>query len=115
MGSNGIVAFDWFSRAELWRSPAGFPVVASPVLADLAHNSRQQVVVGTMTGDVFVLDLADGKPIWRLKVAQKGIEADPSVADLDQDGVDDILIASQDFHLYAVDGRSILHLLTANR
>jgi outer membrane protein assembly factor BamB len=107
-GTNGVVAFDWSSRTELWRSPKGCPVIATPVLADLAHDGRQQVVVGATKGDVFVLDLADGKPLWRLKVAQDSIEADPAVADLNNDGVDDILIASHDFRLYAIDGKNII-------
>jgi outer membrane protein assembly factor BamB len=114
MGSNGAVAFDWLSRTEIWRSPEGYPTIATPVVADLVHDGRQQVIVGTTTGEVFVLDLADGKPLWRLKLAQKGIEADPVVADLDNNGVDDILIASLDGRLYAINGRVVIPAGGAN-
>jgi outer membrane protein assembly factor BamB len=66
------------------------------------------VVVAAADGDVFVLDLVTGNPLWHMKVAQGLIEADPVVADLDGGGVDDILIASHDSHLYAISGKKIL-------
>jgi outer membrane protein assembly factor BamB len=108
MGGLGVVAFDWQSRKELWRSPEGRSVIASPVVTDFAQDGTWEVVMGTTEGDVFVLDLASGKPLWHSKVGQDLIEADPVVADLDGDGIGDVLIADHDFHLYAISGRRIL-------
>ena len=108
MGSAGVVAFDWPSRKELWRSPEGHPVITASVVADFARDGKRQVVVAAADGDVFVLDLVTGNPLWHMKVAQGLIEADPVVADLDGGGVDDILIASHDSHLYAISGKKIL-------
>lgn len=108
MGGAGVVAFAWPGRKELWRSPEGHPVIAAPVVADFARDGKRQVVVAAADGDVFVLDLVSGNPLWRMKVAQGLIEADPVVADLEGGGVDDILIASHDFHLYAISGKKIL-------
>jgi len=115
MGNDGVVAFDWSRRSEVWRSPEGNPTIATPVLADLARDGSQQVVMGTTNGDVLVLNLADGKALSRFKVAQDGIEADPVVADLNNDGVSDILIASLDHRLYAIDGGSIIPGLKTNQ
>ena len=107
LGTAGVVAFDWRSRRELWHSPAGHAVIASPVLADLVHDGRREVVLGDTAGEVFVLQLADGRVRWHAKIAQGLIEADPVVADVNHDGTNDILIASHDGTLYAIDGRVV--------
>ncbi len=113
LGDAGLVAFDWASRRELWRSPPNLPVIASPVTADLAGDGKTDVVVGTITGEVLVLNLADGQVLWGSKVAGGSIEGDPVVADLDGDGIPDIVIASHDFYLYAIDGRKLREVLRA--
>ena len=103
LGDAGVVAFDWARRAELWRSPPGFPVIASPVVTDLGSENGS-VVVATVTGEVWLLNLTDGRPIWRQRIVDGAIEADPVVADLDGDGIDDILIAGHDRKLHALNG-----------
>ena len=108
LGAAGAVAFDWDSRRELWRSPAGYSVIASPVLADFWGEKGGSVVVGATSGDVFVLSAADGKTLWRDHVAGGAIEADPVVADLDGDGVPDLVIGAHDSLLHAVSGAGSL-------
>lgn len=104
LGDAGVVAFDWAEHTELWRSPAGFPVIASPVVTDLGGDAEGSVVVAAATGDVWLLRLADGQPIWRRRIVDDLIEANPVVADLDGDGIMDILIAGHDFKLHAING-----------
>jgi outer membrane protein assembly factor BamB len=108
LGSVGVVAFDWPSRREMWRSPASNPVMATPIIADLAHDGNREVIVGTTKGAAVVMRLADGKPLWHEQIADGFIEADPVVADLNNDGIDDLLLASHDFSLYAIDGKEIV-------
>ena len=81
-GAAGVIAFDWSTKAELWRSPSGFPEIASPVPVDLKMHDRRGVVVASANGTVWVLALADGKPLWHLSGTLKSVEADPMVADL---------------------------------
>jgi outer membrane protein assembly factor BamB len=111
LGSAGVVAFDWATRSELWRSPAGFPVIAGPALAKFGPQSPPMVVVAAVSGDVWVLDLSTGRPVWHDQVANGLIEADPVVADLDGDDVSDILIADHEFHLDALSGAGAIGLL----
>ena len=106
-GAAGVIAFDWSTKAELWRSPSGFPVIASPVPVDLKMHNQRGVVVASANGTVWVLALADGKPLWHLSGTLKSVEADPMVADLNGDGVPDILLAGYDFSLRAINGTAI--------
>jgi outer membrane protein assembly factor BamB len=108
LGAAGVVAFDWNRRAELWRSPTGFPVIASPVLADFWGDKGGSIVVAAVSGDVFVLSASNGQPMWHDRVAGGLIEADPVIADLDVDGIPDIVIAAHDSKLHAVNGAGAL-------
>jgi len=107
LGAAGIVAFDWATRTEIWRSPVRYAANASPVVTDFGLGGRDYVVFASANGKVFVLNLDDGRPFWNDNIASGAIEADPVVADLDGDGIYDILIASHDFKMSAVSGSGI--------
>jgi outer membrane protein assembly factor BamB len=109
LGTAGVVAFDWTTRTEVWRSPAGFPVIASPAVASFGKG--KVVVFGAVTGDLFALNLTDGRVIWRDHIVSELIEADPVVTDLDHDGFPDILIAGHDFKLHALRGAGTIGYL----
>jgi outer membrane protein assembly factor BamB len=106
LGSAGVVAFDWVNRKELWRSPQGFPVIAAPALAEFGKH--KVVIVGAVTGDVFALGLTDGHVIWKDRISSDQIEADPVLADMDADGIPDILLAGHDFKLRALNGAATI-------
>jgi hypothetical protein len=103
-GAAGVMAIDWQTRSELWRSPAGIPVVNSPVAVELTGQRGPGIVVAAATGDVWTFTLAGGKPLWHRQFALKTVEADPVVTDLDGDGIPDILLAGYDFELHAISG-----------
>lgn len=111
LGNAGVVAFDWSARTEIWRSSREFPVIASPVVADLAHDGRRQVLIGATTGDVLALDLAVGRPLWRLKLGNEMIEGDPVLFDLTSQGVMDVIVADHQAHLHVINGNSIAEAL----
>ena len=83
------------------------PVIASPVPVDLKMHNQRGVVVASANGTGWVLALADGKPLWHLSGTLESVEADPMVADLNGDGVPDILLAGYDFSLRAINGTAI--------
>ena len=105
LGSAGVEAFSWPGKALLWRTPEGMGVTASPVVSDLDGDEKEEVVVGTIGGEMWVLDLATGARLWGWKLGDAEIEADPAVADLDGDGSKDILIASKARTLTAIGGQ----------
>ena len=55
-------------------------------------------------GDVSTFSLADGMAIWHQQFPAKTVEADPVAADLDGDGVPDVLLAGYNSELRAING-----------
>ena len=111
MGRLGLVAYDWPNRKELWRSPPPHPVVATPAIFHLAQTAQTLIAVGTTTGKVFLLDPATGTSRWSTKLSEKPIVAGLVARSLASDGRDDLLVASTDGHLYALNGRLIFNAL----
>ncbi|MEK7867693.1 MAG: FG-GAP-like repeat-containing protein, partial [Planctomycetota bacterium] len=104
-GGKGVAVIDWETRATAWQGPLGEDVMASPLAADLDHDGHLEVVAATGDGEVAVLDLLTGAPLWGVRLCDMPIEGDPAVADLDGDGVLDLLVADHAGGLTAVSGR----------
>jgi hypothetical protein len=83
----------------------GFPVdLAEPLTSSASVGwlqGRVAIAVGGSRGSVFVLDAA-GKALPGFPaMTHAGVTAPPAFADIDDDGKSDLVVASQDFHLYA--------------
>jgi outer membrane protein assembly factor BamB len=88
-----------------WRVGKG-AVNASPVVTDLELDGHREVLFGTMTGELVCAELATGRVRWRWSNATRApFESECAVADLDLDGVLDVVIAGHDRTLSALSGR----------
>ncbi len=127
-----IVAVDWSTKkAYVWNSDgsvqAGWPrdvgvnPWSTPALGNIAGDSRLEIVVGSGDGKVYawnadgteVVD-GDGNPstIGVLKVTGSlYLYGSAALADIDSDGLDEVIIGARDGLLYALngDGTSVPH------
>jgi len=89
-----VLAFDAASGQRLWRAaaPPGETIEGAPWVGML--EGREHVVVATTSGRVLVIDAADGKVVYNLKVAAGPILAGPIVADVSGTGILDVVIVT---------------------
>lgn len=89
-----------------WRTDG--PVLSSPLLVDLTRDGLPDIVAGSDDGKVYALN-GDGQKIWTAPEdakpgAGQEFQSSPAAADLNGDGLKDIVIGSQSGRLYAFTG-----------
>lgn len=94
--SKGNLIWDFLSRAAVYSSPA---------IGDLQGNGKQEIVFGTVGGELYVLDGATGKEIWKLDKHSGFFRSSPLIYDGDGDGNQEIYIGYNQ-GLYCFDGKS---------
>ncbi|MCP4640006.1 MAG: PQQ-binding-like beta-propeller repeat protein [bacterium] len=77
---------------RLWEFPLTPPVTASPGVADVNGDGREDIVAADSTGRVVALD-ADGNLLWSAEATGPVIaDSCPSIVDLDRDGSVEVLV-----------------------
>ncbi|WP_421119457.1 FG-GAP-like repeat-containing protein [Aquihabitans daechungensis] len=109
-----VEAFRASDRVRIWtRDTGSSPIQSSPTLSDLGSDGKADVVVGTMDGRVLWLDGPSGRIVRTFRQGAPqycpagqdcrpdGFFASPAVADINGDGVKDIIAPNYDHSVYA--------------
>ena len=109
-----VEAFRATDRTRIWSRKLGDTAIqASPTIADLGGDGKPDVVVGTMDGRVVWLDGPTGRVVRTFRQGAPqfcpvgvdcrldGFFASPAVADINGDGILDIIAPSYDHSVYA--------------
>jgi hypothetical protein len=84
---------------------AGTEVSASPAVGYFGPEQKLSVAAGTDDGKLRAWDVATGRDLSGFPVATHyRISAPPVLADINDDGKNEIIFSSQDYKLYVVDG-----------
>jgi hypothetical protein len=81
-----------------WTEPAG-NVTSGAVVGDVDGRPGLEVVFGTESGRLLALDSA-GQPVWIVALGAP-VECTPTLADIDGDGLTEVLVAANDGYLRA--------------
>ncbi len=84
-----------WGATPLWTSPPVGSGASGITVVDLYGDGNLEVVYGTATGYVFVLN-GDGTVRWSTLVSGNSVPYAPQVADIDRDGRLDILVLTND-------------------
>lgn len=88
----------------IWSYATNNWVTASPVIANIAGSKK--VIITSHDSNVYCFN-ADGSVNWTFAVPTGGrIQSSPSIADVDLDGINDVIVGSSDSRLYALSGLS---------
>lgn len=104
---NGQVVGARLDGTILWARPLGSQALAAPTLVEVTGDGALDVVVGDERGRVHALDGHTGEEIWTRSLplspaARATIEAGIGSADLDGDGIRELVVGSWDGTLSAM-------------
>ncbi|MBU5687809.1 MAG: PQQ-binding-like beta-propeller repeat protein [Candidatus Aenigmarchaeota archaeon] len=91
------------SNGELiWSYATGNWITSSPVIADIAGDKK--VIIASHDSNVYSFN-KDGTINWTFTIPTGGrIQSSPSIADVDLDGINDVIVGCSDSRLYALNG-----------
>lgn len=101
-GDLGVEGTDW---DVLWVFDNGEPIIASPAVDDVDDDGSKEVVVGSLDGNLYVLNGANGHVEWNYTTGA-AVYSSAALANIDDDPQLEILVGSNDTYLYCLDGKT---------
>lgn len=101
-GNLGVEGTDW---DVLWVFANGQPIIASPAVGDVDDDGNKEVVVGSLDGNIYVLNGANGHIEWNYTTGA-AVYSSVALANIDDDPQLEILFGSNDTYLYCLDGKT---------
>jgi outer membrane protein assembly factor BamB len=100
---------------EIWTTQVLGAVYAPPAMGDIDGDGIMEIVVGgyyLKKGDpnLYALNGEDGSFLWTFSTMdkgapfEKGFESAPTIKDINNDGIQDVLIGSKNYYFYALNG-----------
>jgi len=101
-GNNGSIIWSFNTGGSIWTS--------SPIIADVVGSSTPEVLIGSYIASMYALNITNGNQIWNSSVYTSGaylnggIEGSATVADVNNDGIKEVIFGSYNGYLYALRG-----------
>jgi len=88
-----VYAIDGVNKTVIWRYSLGAQVETPPVIYDVDGDSQREIIIATSSGNLIFLD-NDGYELSNISVGFRIGFNGPAVADIDEDGIAEIIVGS---------------------
>jgi hypothetical protein len=107
---------------EKWNFTSEGALLSAPVVEDIDHDGRKEILFGTRDGKIYLLDL-NGKVKWKYSITESmndvdlmfldseemhSINATPNIGDINNDGKHEIVFGSELGFIYALSNEGTL-------
>ena len=99
---NGVFALDGADGSVIWSRVTDPINYSSPVIGDIDNDGSNEIVVGSITGNVYVLNGNNGADMSNFPVnTGRDIWSTPAIVDLDGDSIKEVVVGCWDGNVYA--------------
>jgi outer membrane protein assembly factor BamB len=101
-GNNGSQIWSYPTEAMIWTS--------SPVIANVVGSLAPEVIIGSNDANMYALNITNGNKLWNTSVYDAnvylngGTDGSATVADINSDGVQEVVFGSYNGNIYALRG-----------
>jgi hypothetical protein len=89
---------------QVWNYTTGNWITSSPVIANISNSKK--IIVGSHDSKVYAFN-SDGTINWTFTIPTGGrIPSSPSIADVNLDGINDVIVGATDGRIYAISGNN---------